>query len=402
MNQILFFISSTFIFYAPKFGIWDLSVLPLLFYFSTACTLATVNRFLNKWKHELLFLYAVLISSFISIYIGQIDRAHQDFFIILRLIKLIIIAYLIYIVAETHGMQSKTSRTFLMVLFLHPIVIIFQVIFPSFHQFCIELFQAKYRMAEFRFIGLSSDYTNSSALLGFIFGYTFWYYQKLYHPIAAILVSLLTFLGIITGFTYFVIALGSYLVISYFQKTVIIIKNLFFIFFVGILIILIIQYFDQWGPILHFIDKLTAFYELVNRGAAFEEGSIGTLVTYFYFPTDVITLLFGNGYSGGFRVDGIRYGTVGDSGVLNVFIYGVTGCSIIVLFHVYQVFRSQNVFKKSHRPNVYYSLFISTLLMYLLLSIKINIIFSRQFFTLVLFFYFLSIFNKNCHTQDRA
>ena len=182
MNQILFFISSTFIMYAPKFGIWDLSILPLLFYVTTVCKITTINRFLNKWKYELLFLFAVLFSSLISIFIGQIDRAHQDFFIIQRFIKLIIIAYLIYIVVENHGAQRKISSTFLIVLFLHPIAIIFQVIFPSFHYFCIELYQAKYRMAEFRFIGLTSEYTNSAALLGLIFGYTFWYYQKLYYP----------------------------------------------------------------------------------------------------------------------------------------------------------------------------------------------------------------------------
>lgn len=402
MNQIVFFVSSGLILYAPKFGFWDLSVLPLLFYLSKAYQLSTVNQFLNKWRFELLLLSAVLFSSLVSIFIGQTERAHQDIFIILRFIKLLIMAYLIYIVAETHAIHSKTLSTFLIVLLLHPLAIIFQVIFPSFHYFCIELFQAKFRMAEFRFIGLTNEYTNSSALLGFIFCYTYWYFQKLYHPIAAILIILFTALGIITGFTYFVIALGSFLIISCFQKTTIVLKNLFFIFFIIILISFIVQYFNQWGPILHFIEKLTSFYELINRGAVFREGSLGTLVTYFYFPTDVVTLLFGNGYSPGFEAGGIRYGAVGDSGVLNVFIYGIMGCSIIILFHIYQVFRARRVFKKSNKLNIYYPLFISTLLMYLFLSIKINIIFSRQFFTLILLFYFLSIFNNGKHKQDKT
>ncbi|WP_217524748.1 hypothetical protein [Vibrio metschnikovii] len=287
----------------------------------------------------------------------------------------------VWIISKRY-LPSKVLILLGAVLLVHPMLMYIQLFFPDIRHWFVENLPFTDNYHAFRVNGLLNGYVPGGNFLGLICVYFFFLYSK--YKIKSFLImpfvfiplfpisGLSGFAAFFVGFIYFVILKGDFKV-----KLNVIVFSIIFITLILTSYNSVVKTFPEIGQ--GFDRILVLFGANDSEVNATIDGSFATLSKTYSIPESTWNFIFGNAQASKSEFST----TTSDSGLIsNIHEFGILSLFLIFILLAFVVFSSKN------------DLILILILCCMVIFLKIDLVFSRIVFDLVVLIFSLSILSK--------
>ncbi|WP_237665874.1 hypothetical protein, partial [Vibrio sp. V28_P6S34P95] len=377
----LFFVFFIFVF-RVKIGFFDLT--PILFLWSIFYVILTKMKF-NVVFFNFLIIYFIFICYRLSVQFINSQLNYESHFL-MRDIRFLMSSVSIYVMSawiiNKNYLPSKVIIILGSVLLIHPILMYIQLFFPGVRFWFIEHLPFTDNYHAFRVNGLLNGYVPGGNFLGLISTYFFFLYSK--YKMFAFLIIPFLFIPLfpisgLSGLASFIIGFSYFVV---FKSGLRVKINVFVLSVVFSTVVItsynsVVGFFPEIGK--GFDRVLVLFGANDGEVNATIDGSFSTLLSSYSIPNSALNFIFGNAQASKSEFST----TSSDSGLIsNIHEFGFLGLFFIFSLLAFVIFFSGN------------DLISILIFCCLVIFLKVDLIFSRIVFDLIVLIFSMSLLSK--------
>lgn len=383
-----------FIIFAPRVNLLDLSIIIPTILIIKYLSLSNFVKVLHRYKTEM-FLFSIILSYQLTVFLFN----NTSIFYIVKSIKTMILLLILGI-----GIKVCVEKKIDVLKIIYYVFLIFllstilQAFVPAFHDLCILIYNTSPGHKEYRLLGLTNDWVNTGIILAF-FSVLCLEYVNIYKVKAPLFFWLLnSFVAVLTSRTFYILflissAIQSKIIVSHFLYFLKIIFLFIILAFIGLFLI----EESLMRKLTYNFDRLIYLFESFLSNQIFTRGTGKNMFSELYFPVEEVKMLFGDmnpskGFMG-FTDSRLEGSAEGDSGFLLFHSHGIVGVAFVFFVDFFLLsnilYMSKNNIYQDDYSKGLIRVFIIFMLFYYIASLKISLLYARNFFPSILIIYIL-------------